>query len=155
MNASLFPAQKPVAASPYLNIKGASDALQFYKQAFGAQENYRLIDPVDGRIGHAEFELGGMVFMLSDEYPDYGAVSPVTLGGSPVKFHLTVSDIDAYFANALEAGATTIRDVKEEFHGNRSGVLADPFGFSWHISQPIEELSAEEMQERWASFTAS
>lgn len=147
--------RQPVSASPYLNVRGASEALDFYERAFGAREKYRLIDPADGRIGHCEFELGGMVFMMSDEYPDFGAVSPVALGGSPVKFHLTVINIDEFVARAVDGGATELRAVKAEFHGHRNGVLVDPFGFSWHISEPMEDLSTEEMQRRWNEFVNS
>jgi PhnB protein len=99
--------------SPYLIVRGAEAALAFYTSAFGAKENYRLIDPADGRIGHAEFELGGTIFMIADEYPDFGAVGPDTIGGSPVKMQIYVADADAVFARALGLGTTEVRPVKD------------------------------------------
>jgi uncharacterized glyoxalase superfamily protein PhnB len=135
--------------SAYLNVRGANEALTFYVSAFGAVEQYRLVDPTDGKVGHAEIKLGDDTIMLSDEFPDFGALAPEALGGSPVKMHLQVSDIDAFFARAIEAGATELRALKDEFHGHRSGLLADPFGHTWHVAERREEVSPQTMQQRW------
>jgi PhnB protein len=140
---------KTQSLSPYIAVKGASDAIEFYKQAFGAEEKFRLVDPSDGRIGHAEIQIGNVVMMLSDEYPDFGALSPESLGGSPVKFQIYVPDADAAFANAISLGATELRPLAEQFFGDRSGMLLDPFGHSWTIATQVEDVSPEEMQARW------
>ena len=134
---------------PYISVQGAADAIAFYKKAFGAIENFRLTDPSDGRIGHAEISLGDAVVMISDEYPDFGAISPATLGGTPVTLHLRVEDVDKVFPKALAAGATELRPVKDQFFGERSGMLEDPFGHCWVISTTTEDISADEMQKRW------
>jgi len=135
--------------SPYINVKGASKAIDFYCAAFGAKEIFRLVDPSDGRVGHAELQLGDNVMMISDEYPDFGALGPVSFGGSPVKLYLNVEDVDNVFAKAIKLGAVELRGLKDEFHGSRSGVLTDPFGHVWHIDTLIEDVSPEEMQQRW------
>jgi len=126
-----------------------AEGIYAQNEAFGAVERFRLVDPTDGRIGHAELDLGGVVVMLSDEYPDFGATGPEALGGSPVKFHLAVEDADAAFARALMAGATELRPLTNEFHGHRQGMVVDPFGHSWSISSPVEDVSHAEMQSRW------
>jgi uncharacterized glyoxalase superfamily protein PhnB len=140
---------KMQSLSPYIVVKGAADAIDFYVRAFGAEEQFRLEDPDSGRIGHAELLIGGSTLMLSDEYPDFGALSPDTLGGSPVKLHLYVDDVDAIFARSLAAGATELRPVKDEFYGDRTGALCDPFGHTWMLASQKEEVSPEEMQARW------
>ena len=134
---------------PYLIVSRAADAIAFYVAAFGAREIYRLVDPADGRIGHAELDIGGTRLLLADEYRDFGAVSPATLGGSPVKFQLEVADADAFLTEALRHGATQQRAVRLEFHGYRSGMVLDPFGYSWFISSKVEELTVPQMQRRW------
>jgi len=139
----------PQQLCPYLCVKGARAAIDFYCAAFGADLDYCLTDPADGRIGHAELTFGATRLFLADEYPDFGAVGPDTLGGSPVKFHLQVADADAFVAQAVRHGATILRPVKLAFHGERSGLLADPFGFSWFVSCKTEDVSAEEAQRRW------
>lgn len=139
---------------PYLNVDGAGRAIQFYKDAFGATERFRLVDPNDGRIGHAELEIGGGRMMISDEYPDFGAVGPVTLGGTPIKLVLTVADADSVFARAISRGATKLRAMRDEFHGNRTGQVIDPFGHIWFIQTQITDLTPEEMQSRWNATTA-
>ena len=136
--------------SPYLAVKGAREAIEFYKKAFGAIELFALVDPSDGRIGHAELQFGDSMVMLSDEYPDFGAVSPDTLGGSPVKLHISVADVDAMFAEALKLGCTEVRPVKEQFFGDRTGTLVDPFGYTWSLATTVREVSPEEMQALWA-----
>jgi PhnB protein len=139
----------PHSLCPYLAVKGAQAAIDFYVRALGATVDFRLIDPSDGRIGHAELLFGVTRVYIADEYPDFGAVGPETLGGSPVKFHLNVADADAFVANAVRHGATSLRAVKLEFHGDRTGLIADPFGYSWFIASKAEDVSAEEMQRRW------
>jgi PhnB protein len=135
--------------SPYITVQNASSAIDFYVAAFGASEAFRLIDPADGRIGHAEVVIGGMTIMLSDEYPDFGALSPETVGGSPVKFQVYVDDVDAVFSSALALGASELRPVKDQFFGDRSGMLIDPFGHSWTVASKGDDVSPEEMQKRW------
>ena len=139
--------------TPYLIVKGAAEALDFYKQAFGAVEEMRLTDPA-GRIGHAEIRIGQSPLMLADEHPEFGALGPATLGGSPVTLHLEVADADAAADRAVAAGATLLRPVADQFHGNRSGMVADPFGHKWFLSAGIEAVSAEEMQRRYDKLNA-
>ena len=133
--------------SPYLIVKGAARAIAFYEQAFGAKELFRLKDP-SGKIGHAELEIGGGRFMLADEYPDFGALSPVSVGGSPVSIHLYVANVDGTVECATRAGATLLRPLKDEFFGDRVALLTDPFGHKWHLATRKEEVSPEEMQKR-------
>ncbi|MEZ5553394.1 MAG: VOC family protein [Pseudomonadales bacterium] len=140
---------RPRQLCPYLTVAGAADAIDFYCRAFGAIVDFKLIDPADQRIGHAELIFGSTRVFISDEYPDFGAVGPNTLGGSPIKMHLEVDDADAFVAQALDEGATLLRSVKLEFHGNRIGMVADPFGHSWFIASKSDEVSPEEMQSRW------
>lgn len=140
--------------SPYLVVQGAARAIEFYVRVFGARELYRLTEP-SGKIGHAELELSGCRCMLADEYPDFGALAPPTVGGSPVSLHLYVDDVDAVVASALELGATLLRPVKLEQFGDRTGLVLDPFGHRWHLATRVEQVSPEEMQRRWSnSFTA-
>lgn len=137
----------PRGATPYLIIKDAARALEFYKQAFGAVELLRLGDP-NGRVEHAEIRIGDAPIMLADEFLDIGAQSPETLGGSPVCIHLYVEDVDAVAERALAAGARVVRPVKDQFYGDRSGTFADPFGHIWTIATHTEDLSPEEIQRR-------
>jgi PhnB protein len=139
------------AITPYLITKGAEQAIAFYAAAFGAVENYRLVDPQSGKIGHADLAIGGASFMLADEHPDFGAFSPATLGGTPVKLHLNVSDADEIVARAERAGATVLRPVQDQMHGERSGMIVDPFGHQWFIGTPVADVSPEEKQARYAS----
>jgi PhnB protein len=132
----------------YIAVKDAPRAIEFYKTAFGAVENYRLCEP-SGRIGHAEITIGDTVIMLSEEYPDFGALSPHTLGGSPVKFHISVENADTAVKRAVDAGAAILRPVEKQFYGDRSGLVVDPFGFGWFIGQSVEDVSPAEMQSRW------
>lgn len=140
--------------TPYLVVERAREAIAFYTAAFGAEELFTLIDPGDGRIGHAELKLGGSVLMLADEYPDFGALAPGAFGGAPVKLHLYVEDVDAVFARAVTLGAAELRPVKTQFHGDRSGMLADPFGHVWFLATRGAEVSPEEMQARWDASMA-
>jgi PhnB protein len=138
-------------ATPYLIIKGAAAALDFYKKAFGATELFRLAGP-DGKIGHAEIRIGDSNIMLADEVPGMGYVSPQTLGGSPISLMLYVADVDKAFQQALAAGATTQRPVQDQFYGDRSGSLKDPFGHVWTISTHIEDIPPDEMRRRAETF---
>jgi PhnB protein len=136
------------SVTAYLIVKGAARALDFYKQAFGAVETMRLDGPA-GRVAHAELRIGNVTLMLADEFPEHGAVSPETLGGSPVTLHITVADADAAFARAIEAGGRVRRPVQDQFYGERSGQIIDPFGYIWSLSAPKEMVSTEEMQNRF------
>jgi PhnB protein len=134
--------------APYLAIKNAAEALEFYKKAFGATETFRLMMP-DGRLGHGEIRLGDSVIMLSDEFPEYdGGTSPKTLGGSSVCIHLYVEDVDAFFKTALSAGARERKPVMDQFYGDRSGQLEDPFGHLWWVATHKEDVSMEELKKR-------
>jgi PhnB protein len=132
----------------YIGVKDAPRAIEFYKKAFGAVENYRLTEP-GGRIGHAEITIGNTVIMISDEYPDFGALSPQTLGGSPVKFHLAVENADVAVKRAVDAGASLLRPVEDQFYGERSGLVVDPFGYGWFIGHHVKDVSPQEMQSQW------
>ena len=138
------------AVSARLVFDDASAAIEFYKQAFGAEEIMRLTER-SGKIGHAEIRIADSVIMLSDEYPEHGAVSPKTLGGSPLKMHLYVDDVDQLAERAVAAGASIVRPIADQFYGDRSGQISDPFGYTWIIASHKEEVSQEEMQRRlWA-----
>jgi PhnB protein len=139
--------------SCYLTVRGAADALAFYKKAFGAVETVRMDEP-NGRVGHAEMKIGDSAFMLADEYPELGILSPRTLGGSPVRMHLYVEDVDRTFADAVAAGATVAIPLKDEFYGDRTGRVTDPFGHSWILSTRKENLTPEEMQRRMDALKA-
>jgi PhnB protein len=149
------PTNTPQQLCPYIVVKGAQAAIDFYVRAFGATLDFKLIDPSDGRIGHAELRFGASRLFLADEYPDFGAVGPDALGGSPVKLHLDVADADAFVAHAVREGASVLRALKLEFYGHRNGLLADPFGYSWFISSKVEDVSPAEMQRRWDAMAGS
>jgi PhnB protein len=131
-------AEAPVqtALTPYLCAKDAARAIEFYARAFGAIVASR-IDMPDGRVGHAELTLGGALVYLADEFPEYDHLSPETIGGSPVQFHLSVGDVDAFVARAVDAGATLVRAIADRDYGERSGTLIDPFGHRWTIASPL------------------
>jgi PhnB protein len=135
------------SATPYLSVRNAAAALEFYKKAFGATEVMRLMQP-DGRVGHAEISIEGARIMLADEFPEIDFKSPETLGGSTVHIQLNVPDVDAFVRRAIDAGATIVRPVEDQFYGARSGQLRDPFGYTWSVSTLRETLSNEEMQRR-------
>ena len=137
------------AITPYLIVGDAAAAIAFYIKAFGAEESFRLTDPHSGKIGHADLKVGDAGLMLADEHPDFGALSPATIGGTPVKLHLSVADSDATVARAERAGATVLRPVQDQMHGERSGMIVDPFGHQWFIGTPVAEVSPEEMQARY------
>jgi PhnB protein len=134
-------------ATPYLIVKGAAEAIEFYKKAFGARELMRFADP-SGKVGHAEIKIGNSPIMLADEHPDMGYRGPKSLGGSPVSILLYVEDVDRLFAQAIAAGGKVDRPVKDQFYGDRSGTLTDPFGHVWSISTHKEDLTPEEMHRR-------
>ena len=133
--------------TPYLSVKGAADAIEFYKKAFGATEMSRLPNP-DGTLGHAEIKIANALVMLADEYPAYGNLSPKTLGGSSVRLHMYVEDVDAVFEKAVAAGAKVLIPVANQFYGDRSGRLEDPYGHVWLISTHVEDLTPEECDRR-------
>jgi PhnB protein len=135
--------------TPYLCVKGAANAIEFYQKAFGATERMRISAP-GGTIGHAELAIGKALIMLADEYPDIAFRSPVTLGGSPVVVHMYVEDVDAFCSRAVAAGATLTRPVADQFYGDRVGQLRDPFGHAWSIATHKEDVSHEEMAKRAA-----
>lgn len=134
-------------ATPYLIIKGAAEAIKFYKKAFGATEFMRMPGP-DGNIGHAEIRIGNSPIMLADEFPGMGHFSPATLGGTPVSLMLYVEDVDSLFKKAVKAGATVLRPVVDQFYGDRSGTVSDPFGHVWTISTHKEDVTPAEMKKR-------
>ncbi|HXH05799.1 MAG TPA: VOC family protein [Vicinamibacterales bacterium] len=141
------------AVTPYLCIRGATEAIAFYQRAFGAREIMRMPGP-DGRIGHAEIEIGGSRIMLADEYPEMSFRSPAAYGGSPVHLHLYVPDVDAVMRQAERAGARVVRPVADQFYGDRTGSLEDPFGHVWHVATRKETLSHEELARRAARRSA-
>jgi PhnB protein len=133
--------------SPYLIIGGAAEAIEFYKSVFGATERVRMDQP-DGRIGHAELDIGAALVMLADEFPEMDIRGPKTIGGSPVTLALYVDDVDAVFAAALAAGATERRPVEDKFYGDRAGQFVDPWGHIWDVLTHVEDVSPEEMRRR-------
>ena len=137
--------------TPYLIVKGAARAIDFYKQAFGATEKFRLTEP-SGRIGHAELDFGGTTLMLSDEFPEFGIKGPRSIGGTSLTLHLHVDDADALIARAVAAGATVLRPAQDQFYGERSGTVRDPFGHEWNIGHQIETVSTDEMQRRYTQM---
>jgi PhnB protein len=147
---------KPVPAgyhtlTPYLIINGAGAAIDFYKMAFGATESLRIPSP-GGKVGHAELKIGDSPFMLADECPEMGARSPQSLGGTPVSLLLYVADVDAVCRQAVAAGGKLVRPVTDQFYGDRSGAVQDPFGHIWHVSTHIEDVPPEELQRRSAAM---
>jgi PhnB protein len=133
--------------TPYLIVHDGPAALAWYATAFGAKEHFRFPGP-DGRIGHAELQLGNAHFMLADEFPEMQARSPKSYGGSPMNLMVYLEDVDAAFARAVEAGALVKRPVADQFYGDRSGTLEDPFGYQWTLATHKEDLTLEELQRR-------
>jgi PhnB protein len=134
-------------ATPYLCCRHAAEAIRFYSQAFGATEGYRVAD-ASGKIGHAEIRIGEAVLMLSDEFPELGVRSPLALGGSPVTLHLYVEDVDTLARRATEAGAKVLRPPENQFYGDRTVKLEDPFGHLWLFASHLEDVNAAEIRER-------
>ncbi len=135
--------------TPYLCIDGAAAAIEFYATVFGATERMRMPGP-DGKIGHAELQLGDGVVMLADEFPGMGARSANTMGGSPVIVSVYVEDVDAVFERAVAAGATVVRPVETQFYGDRAGQFEDPFGHQWSVATHVEDVPPDEMERRAA-----
>ncbi len=138
----------------YLTVRDAKSAIEFYRKAFGAEEVCRLVDPGDGRVGHAELRFGPRVVMLSDEYPDYNALGPQSLGGVTSALYLQVDNVDRFVEQARTAGATMVKPPTDEFYGERSARLRDPFGQEWMIGHEVEKVSPQEMQRRWNAASA-
>jgi len=137
--------------TPYLVVEGAGAAIEFYGRVFGTRERMRLPGP-DGTIGHAELELGDSLIMVADEAPQLGIRGPKAVGGTPVTISVYVEDVDGVVERAVEAGATVLRPVENQFYGDRSGQFEDPFGHRWSIATHVEDVSAEEMGRRAADL---
>jgi PhnB protein len=136
--------------TPYLVIKGAAAAIDFYKKAFGAVEIMRMPQP-DGRVGHAELKFGDSYVMMADEFPEMDVVSPKTLGNSPVGLLLYVDDVDKTVERAVALGATIKKPVADQFYGDRNGTIEDPFGHKWTVAVHLEDVTPEEMKRRMAA----
>jgi PhnB protein len=137
--------------TPYLIVKDAARALDFYRKAFGARELMRFPGP-GGKVLHAEIKIGDSPIMLADECPEMSARSPQALGGTPVGIALYVEDVDAVFNRAVAAGAKVLKPVQDQFYGDRSGTVTDPFGHQWTVATHKEDVSFEEMQKRMAAM---
>jgi PhnB protein len=135
------------SVTPYLIINGATEAIEFYKKAFGATELFRFPAP-GGKIGHAEIKVGDSPIMLADEHPDMGYKGPQALGGTPVSLMIYVEDVDTVFNRAVTAGATVKEALQDKFYGDRSGSVVDPFGHIWHLATHKEDVSMDEMERR-------
>ena len=135
--------------TPYLYVDGATEAISFYEKVLGAKERMRMPGP-DGKLGHAELELGDSVIMLADEHPDMGVLSPRSVGGSPMTLHVYVEDADAVFEAAINAGAKELRGMENQFYGDRSGQFEDPFGHRWNVATHVEDIPPDEMEKRAA-----
>lgn len=136
---------------PYLRVHSAAEAIEFYARAFGAAEVFRLTEP-SGRIGHAEIRIGPATLMLSDEYPEHGIKGPRALGGTSFSIHLHVDNVDEMFEQAVRAGASVVRPLEDQFYGERTGTVRDPFGHEWLLGQHIESVSTGEMQRRYTEL---
>jgi PhnB protein len=136
---------------PYLRVKGADRAIDWYKRAFGATEKFRLTEP-NGRVGHCELLFGQATLMLSEEYPEHGLLGPQSVGGTSVTLHLHVDNADAMIDRAVAAGATLVRPPSDAFYGERGGTIRDPFGHDWLIGHNIEDVAPEEMQRRYTKL---
>lgn len=134
---------------PYLYVKGAARAIEFYASAFGARESYARITDGHGRVGHAEITIGSSTLYLADEHPEIGVVGPATLGGSHMSFVLDVPGVDDVVQRAVAAGGRLSRPVEDKFYGHRSGEITDPFGYRWTLSTKVEDVSEDEIQRRW------
>ncbi|MGH8277485.1 MAG: VOC family protein [Steroidobacteraceae bacterium] len=142
------------SVTPYLIVQGAAQAIEFYKHAFGAKELFRMAD-ANGRVGHAEIRIGDSVIMLADEHPTLGYRGPRSLGGSAVSIMLYLEHVDDVFARAVKAGAKSQRAVANQFYGDRSGTLEDPFGHVWSIATHVEDVPPEELKRRAAAAAKS
>jgi PhnB protein len=137
--------------TPYLIVEGAADALEFYKKAFGATELFRMEH--EGKIGHAEMKIGDSPFMLADQQPQWKG--PKALGGTPVSLMIYVDDCDAIYKQAIDAGGVEVKPLQDQFYGDRSGTLTDPFGHVWTVATHKEDVTPEEMDKRMAAMAAA
>jgi PhnB protein len=135
----------------YLRVRNAANAIEFYLKAFGATEKFRLSEP-SGRIGHAELDFGGATLMLSEEFPEYGIQGPESVGGTSMSIHLHVDDADEAIRRAIAAGGTVLREPVDQFYGERSGTVRDPFGHEWIIGHHLEDVAPKEMQRRYTEM---
>jgi PhnB protein len=135
--------------TPYLYVDGAAEAIEFYEKVLGATQRGRMDGP-DGKVGHAELEVGDSMVMLADENPEMGVLGPKSVGGAPFALHVYVEDVDAVFQAALDAGATSLRDIEDQFYGDRSGQFQDPFGHRWSVASHVEDVPPDEMEKRAA-----
>lgn len=136
------------AVTPYLSLRNAGEALAFYKRAFGARELMRMEMPGSGKIGHAEMKIGDSIVMMADEFPEMDFLGPKSRGGTSVTLHLYVRDCDRVFETAVAAGARVVRPLKDEFYGDRTGTIEDPFGHIWSVSTHKEELTQAQVRRR-------
>jgi PhnB protein len=139
--------------TPYLCVDGAADAIDFYNKVFGASEKVRMPSP-GGKVGHAELEIGDSLIMLADEHPEMGIRGPKTIGGTSVTVSVYVEDVDDVFQRAIDAGATALRDVEDQFYGDRRGDFEDPFGHRWSVATHVEDVPPDEMEKRMAAAMA-
>lgn len=135
----------------YLRLHDTKAAIDFYARAFGARELFRLVEP-SGKVGHAEVKIGPVTLMLSDEYPEMDIRGPRSIGGTSVSIHIHASDVDRLFEQAVAAGATVVRPLQNQFYGERSGTVRDPFGHEWLLGGHIEDVTPEEMQRRYTEL---
>ena len=140
--------------TPYLVVEGAAEAIEFYKRAFDATEVMRFPAP-DDKIGHAEIKIGDSTVMLADAVPERGHKSPKVLGGSPISLLLYVEDVDRTVERAVEMGAKLVRPVENQFYGDRTGGVEDPFGHQWYVATHVEDVSPEDMRRRMDAMAAA
>jgi PhnB protein len=146
-NVQPIPSDYP-RVTPYLCVDGAAQAIDFYREVLGAVERMRMPGDQPDKVGHAELAIGNGLIMLADEFADMGFRSPKSIGGSPVTISVYVEDVDAVFARALAGGATAIRDLENQFYGDRSGQFEDPFGHRWNVASHVEDVAPDEMERR-------
>jgi len=139
------------SVTPYLIVNDAAGAIAFYQQTLGAKERFRM-SGTEGKVGHAELQIGDSVVMLADEFPQMGATSPQSLGGTPVSLLVYVEDVDTVAGRFVAAGAKTLRAIQNQFYGDRSGTFLDPFGHKWTIATHVEDVLPEEMHRRSEAF---
>jgi PhnB protein len=137
------------SVTPYLIVAAAADAIEYYKKAFGATELFRMDH--EGKVGHAELKIGDSPIMLADEYPQMGYRSPKALGGTPLSIMIYVEDVDTVYKRAIDSGGTEVKPLQDQFYGDRSGTLTDPFGHVWTVATHKEDVSMEEMNRRMAA----
>ena len=141
------------SVTPYLIVDGAGEAIEFYQRVFGARELMRMASP-DGKVSHAELQIGDSRVMLADAVPKMGFLDPKAIGGTPVSLHVYLDDVDTTFGQAIDAGAEAMRPVEDQFYGDRMGVFRDPFGHVWSVATHKEDISSEELQRRFDSLSA-